>query len=299
MSSASSRPFAIVAVLLAGALAVVVWPVLVRGRAATAPQAAADRDGGGADRLRVCADPNNLPFSNERREGFENALADIVARELGRRVEYTWWPQRRGFIRTTLRAGVCDVVMGVPAEFELADTTRPYYRSTYVAVARRDRGLRITSMDDPRLRTVSIGIHLVGDDYASVPPGTALGARGIVQNVRGYSIYGDYSKPNPPADLIAAVTRGDVDVAIAWGPLAGYVASVSDVPLTVDPIAAPDDVPFEFSIAMGVRRGDHELRQRLDEVLQRRRGEVEALLERYHVPRVAMADGARTRPEVW
>ncbi len=299
MSSASSRSFAIVTLLLTAVLAVMVWPVLVRGPAAAPPSDAAERDGQGMDRLRVCADPNNLPFSNERREGFENALADIVAREMGRRVEYTWWPQRRGFIRTTLRAGVCDVVMGVPAEFELAATTRPYYRSTYVAVARRDRGLRITSMDDPRLRTVSIGLHLIGDDYASVPPGTALGARGIVQNVRGYSIYGDYSKPDPPADLIVAVARGEVDVALAWGPLAGYFASRSDVPLTVDPIAAPPGVPFEFSIAMGVRRGDDKLRRRLDEVLQRRRGEVDALLDRYHVPRVRMAGAARPRPEAW
>src|SRR5688572_22393808 len=109
--------------------------------------------------LRVCADPNNLPFSNQLGEGFENELAQLVAHELNMRVEYTWWPQRRGFIRTTLAASVCDVVMGVPHEFELVLTTLPYYRSSYVLVTRRERGMRIRSIDDPRLRQLLIGVH--------------------------------------------------------------------------------------------------------------------------------------------
>ena len=236
--------------------------------------------------LRVCADPNNLPFSNHRGEGFENALAELVAGDLGVPVEYTWWPQRRGFIRATLRAGVCDVVMGVPHDFELAATTRPYYRSGYVFVSRRDRHLRLRSLDDPRLRRLSIGLHVIGDDYASVPPGDALIARGIVDNLRGYSIYGDYARPNPPADLIAAVERGEVDVAVAWGPLAGYFAAGSGGALEVAPVAPAPGVPLRFSISMGVRRGDTQLLGRLNEVLERRGADVRALLDRFHVPRL-------------
>jgi quinoprotein dehydrogenase-associated probable ABC transporter substrate-binding protein len=242
----------------------------------------------GAQVLRVCADPNNLPFSNEQGEGFENALAHLVAGELGRRVEYTWWPQRRGFFRTTLRAGVCDVVMGVPEDFEMALTTRPYYRSTYVFVTRRDRNIGLSSMDDPRLRRLSIGIHLVGDDYANVPPGDALVSRGIVRNVKGYSIYGDYAKPNPPADLIDAVADGSVDVAVAWGPLAGYFAAVSKAPLAVSAVDRVPGIPFEFSISMGVRQDDRALRDRLDDVLARRAADIDRILDQFHVPRVAV-----------
>ena len=248
--------------------------------AATSPPSAA------APALRVCSDPNNLPFSNRRGEGFENALAELVARDLGRRVEYTWWPQRRGFIRNTLGAGACDVVMGIPSEVEAVLTTAPYYTSTYVFVTQRRRALHLSSLDDPRLPRLSIGLHLVGDDYANVPPGDALAARGIVRNVRGYSLYGDYSRPNPPADLIAAVAKGEVDVAIAWGPLAGYFVAQRGRVLELAPVAPVPDAPMRFAIAMGVRRDDRGLRDLLDGVRQRRAAEFEAVLDRFHVPRV-------------
>jgi len=236
--------------------------------------------------LRVCADPNNLPFSNDRLEGFENAIAELVARDLGKPVAYTWWPQRRGFIRSTLGAGLCDVVIGVPERFEMALTTRPYYRSTYVFVEKRERTLHLTSLDDPRLRRLRIGVHVVGDDYASVPPAAALAARGIVDNVRGYSIYGSYDRPNPPADLLSAVANGEVDVAVAWGPLGGYFATPA---LAVTPIEPLPGVELQFAISMGVRRGDVALRDRLNEILQTRRDEIDAVLDRFHVPRVAAA----------
>jgi quinoprotein dehydrogenase-associated probable ABC transporter substrate-binding protein len=241
-----------------------------------------------AEPLKVCADPNNLPFSNQAEEGFENALAHLIARELGRPVEYTWWPQRRGFMRTTLNAGVCDLVMGVPADFELAATTTPYYRSTYAFVTRRDRRLRITSLDDPRLKTLRIGVHVIGDDYASVPPAQALSERHIVQNVRGYSIYGDYGKPNPPAALIDAVRRGEIDVAIAWGPLAGYFAAQGTPALDVTPLRSLDrNVRLAFAISLGVRRTDMALRQQLNDILERRRAEIASLLARFHVVTIA------------
>jgi quinoprotein dehydrogenase-associated probable ABC transporter substrate-binding protein len=243
--------------------------------------------------LRVCADPNNLPYSNDRAEGFENALARLIADDLGRDVRYTWWPQRRGFIRTTLRAGVCDVVMGVPASFDLTLNTHPYYESSYVFVSRHDRQLDLRSLDDPRLRTLTIGVPLPGQDYADVPPVDALVSRHIVANLRGYTLTGDYSQPNPPAALIDAVVSGDVDVAIAWGPLAGFFATRAPVPLDVTPVAGSDP-GLRFAISVGVRRGNQKLQRRLDETLARKAPDVDALLVRYHIPHDA--PGGRRRP---
>jgi quinoprotein dehydrogenase-associated probable ABC transporter substrate-binding protein len=239
--------------------------------------------------LRVCADPNNLPFSNEREEGFENRIAEVVASELGRSLRYTWWAQRRGFVRNTLRERRCDVVVGVPAGYDLVLTTRPYYRSSYVFVTRAG-GPAVRSLDDDVLRTARIGVHLIGDDYANVPPAHALARRGIVRNVAGYTIYGDYARANPPARLIEAVAEGRLDVAVAWGPLAGYFATRERVPLTLTVLHPSEDPPglrFAFGIAMGVRRGDTALRDALQGALDRRRADVEAILDRYGVPRVA------------
>ncbi len=238
--------------------------------------------------LRVCADPNNLPFSNERGEGFENKIAELLAADLHERLEYTWWAQRRGFFRNTLRAGACDVVLGVPSSFELAATTAPYYRSTYVFVYRKGKGLSVASFDDPVLRGVKVGVQLVGDDGANTPPAHALTARGIVGNVRGYTLYGDYREPNPPARVVEAVAKGDVDVAVVWGPLAGYFARRQRVPLEVVPVSPQFDLPFlpfVYDISMGVRRGDEDLRQQLDSFLQRRRPDIERILDDYGVPR--------------
>jgi quinoprotein dehydrogenase-associated probable ABC transporter substrate-binding protein len=251
-----------------------------------------------ASLLRVCADPNNLPFSNQAGEGFENALARLVARDLHRSVQYTWWPQRRGFIRNTLSGGSCDVVMGVPSSFERVLATRPYYRSAYVFVSRRHDHLHLTSLDDPRLRRLRLGLHVIGDDYNNVPPAEALASRGIVGNITGYSIYGDYSTPNPPRVLIDAVARGDIDVAIAWGPLAGFFARRQQVLLDLVPVSPQVDtplLPMAFDIAMGVRRGDTTLRDALDEVIVRRRHEIRALLDRFGVPIVDSAPSVAVR----
>ena len=239
--------------------------------------------------LRVCADPNNLPFSNSRGEGFENKIAELLANDLGERVEYTWWAQRRGFFRNTLRAGTCDVVIGVPAAFEMALTTRPYYRSTYVFLTRKDRHLNLVSLDDPSLKKLKIGVQIIGDDFSNAPPAHALIRRNIVGNVKGYTVYGDYAQPNPPARIVDAVAKGDVDVAIVWGPLAGYFAKQSHVPLTVVPVTPQIDqpfLPFVFDISMGVRRDDQQLRDQIEEVLERRRDEVDRILRDYAVPRV-------------
>lgn len=239
--------------------------------------------------LRVCADPNNLPFSNDRGEGFENKIAEIVARDIGRPVEYVWQPQRRGFIRTTLNANRCDVVIGVPAGFDPVRTTKPYYRSTYVFVSRRDRKLHVQSFDDPRLKRLRIGIQITGDDYENPPAAQALASRQIVQNVRGYTVYGDYSRPNPPRALIDAVANGAVDVAVAWGPLAGYFARRERVALDTTPVSPQAEgrfVRFVFDIAMGVRRNDRELAAALDGARARRRAEISRVLVNYGVPLV-------------
>jgi mxaJ protein len=244
--------------------------------------------------LRVCADPNNLPFSNQRLEGFENRIAALVAREMNATVEYTWRAQRRGFIRETLRAGACDVVIGMPSSLELALTTAPYYRSTYAFVYRKDKGLNIHSFNDPALRDLRVGVQMIGDDSANTPPAHALAGRGVVGNVKGYSVYGDYARENPPARIIEAVAKGEVDVAVAWGPLAGYFAKRQRAPLEVVPVSPQIDLPFlpfVYDISMGVRRGDDEFREQLDEILARKRAEIEAILDEYGVPRVGATPG--------
>ena len=246
--------------------------------------------------LRVCADPNNLPFSNEKREGFENRIAELVAKDLHAEVRYTWWAQRRGFLRSTLKAGLCDVVMGLPSRVEMALPTRPYYRSTYVFVSRTDRKLDLRSLDDPRLKRWRVGVQIIGDDYANSPPAHALALRGIVDNVVGYSVLGDYSRPNPPSRIVEAVANGEIDVAIVWGPLAGYFGSRESVPLSLTPVSPESDLPFlpfSFDISLAVRRGDDALRKKLDAILVRRRPEIDRILASYGVPRV---DASRRTP---
>ena len=238
--------------------------------------------------LRVCADPNNLPFSNSRGEGFENRIAALLARDLGQRLEYTWWAQRRGFVRNTLNAGSCDLIVGVPLGYGMVRTTRPYYRSTYVFVARHDRGLRVSSLDDPALRTARVGVHLIGDDYANSPAAYSLARRGLTTNVIGYTVYGDYAQPNPPARLIDAVEKGDVDVAVAWGPLAGYFARTSPVPLDLRPVAPQHDgaMTYVFDIAMGVRHRDSTRASLFDREIARLQPRIDSILESYGVPLV-------------
>jgi mxaJ protein len=237
--------------------------------------------------LRVCADPNNLPFSNREGKGFENAIATLVARDLGRPLAYFWLPQRRGFIRHTLDAGRCDLVIGVPTQLQRLQTTRPYYRSSYAFVTRRDRHLRIRSFDDPRLKALSIGIQITGEDYNNPPAAQALASRQIIQNVRGFPVYGDYSQPDPQRELVDAVADRRIDVAVMWGPLAGFYARRQSVALDLSPVSPAQDgaaLVFAFDIAMGVRRDDQALRAALDELIIRRQPEIRAILVRYGVP---------------
>jgi mxaJ protein len=248
-----------------------------------------------APTLRVCSDPNNLPYSNRAQQGFENTIARLFAKDMGMEVSYFWFPQRENFFKKTLNSGVCDVVMGVPAGVDEVDSTRPYYRSAYVFLSRHDRNLHIESFDDPRLRTFRIGVHVLGEQEDSLPPVHAFTSRGIVRNLVGYSIFGNLAEKNPSADLIAAVLNKEVDVAVVWGPLAGYFTHNSSVPLDLTEIQ-PDrfnpSLPLTFDIGLGVRESDTHLKQQLDAELVRRRAEITAILRAYGIPQLSLTAAA-------
>ena len=246
--------------------------------------------------LRVCSDPNNLPFSNDKLEGFENRIADVIARDLGMKVEYTWRAQRRGFMRESLKNGNCDIVIGVPRQMEMCLTSTPYYRSSYAFVSPRQKQLKIKSLDDPRLANLKVGVQ-VGIESAT-PPAQALARRGIVTNLVGYTIVGNYLEPNPPAAIVDAVANGDVDVALVWGPLAGYFAKKQSVPLdvvAVEPSESDANLPMTFDICVGVRRTEKSLRDRINQILARRQSEIDRILDEYGVPRLPITE--QSKPE--
>jgi len=275
MSSACSKRHTVACAI--AALMILALPGSVRAVVAAPSRSA----------LRVCADPNNMPFSNARGEGFENHIAALVAEDLHVPLRYFWLPQRRGFVRNSLDAGQCDVVIGVPAQYGRVQTTRGYYRSVYVFVSRKGRHLSIDSFDAPALKSLSIGIQISGDDYDNPPAAQALARRGLFENVRGFTIYGDYLRPDPQREIVDAVADGRVDIAVVWGPLAGYYARLEPTPIQVTPIAADRDDPslvFAFDIAMGVRRGDMARRNALDAVIARRGADIQHILRSYGVP---------------
>lgn len=236
--------------------------------------------------LRVCADPDNLPLSHADGSGFENRIAQLIADDWKVPLQYEWLPDRRGFVRKTLGARLCDVIIGVPAGFERAATTRPYYRSGYVLVEREGSEAPLRSYEDPRLARKRLGVQLIGNDLAASPPGYVLASHGYTQNVRGYPVPGEH----PAAQrAVEAVARGELDAAFLWGPQAGYFARHAGVPLRVNAVTAPADTQgqrFEFAIAMGTRRPDAQLRARLDDFIARRQPDIDRILDEYAVPRV-------------
>lgn len=229
--------------------------------------------------LKVCADPDALPFSNQAGQGFENKLAQMLGRDLHAHVTYTWQRMGRGFVRNIVNKGECDVVLGIPSSFRQLLTTDPYYRSTYVFVTRRSKALHLASFDDPRLRNMSVGVQVVGEEYA--PAAISLGRRGLVANVVGFE-----TKGSDASSLIDAVRRGKVDTAVVWGPLAGYFAGKHPGALELTPVPEVDvpAVPYTFMISMGVRKGNTELQQRLNGFLRRHKGDIDRLLASYRVP---------------
>jgi quinoprotein dehydrogenase-associated probable ABC transporter substrate-binding protein len=235
--------------------------------------------------LRVCADPDNMPLSNQKGEGFEQKIAELVAKEWNAKVEYAWWPVRRGFFSRALNGRYCDVAIQAPSLFDMAGVTKPYFRSGYVFVTRKDRGLDIKSLADPRLKKLKIGVNLLNSDAENTPPAMALSQYGVVGNLVGYSTF--YTETERPEDIINDVAKKNTDIAIVWGPLAGYFAKSSPVPLSIVPLAERDslsDYPFRFNIGMGVRRRDRALRDSLQTVIDRRGPEIQAILKQYGVP---------------
>ena len=239
--------------------------------------------------LRVCVDPYDMPFSNNQEEGFENKIAHLVAQDLNATVINYWWPSRRGVLRNSILGGFCDVMMQAPVGLDPVATTKPYYRSTYYFVYRADRGLKIRSLDDTVLKHLKIGVNLIGYDQTNTPPAHALGPRGIF----GLVGFGNFLNPDPkadhPEDIINAVAKDSIDVAIVWGPKAGYFAKRAAVPLTL--VALPDSdpvsgMPFAFDMAMAVRHRDKELKATLDSVIDRRRADIIAILQQYNVPMI-------------
>jgi mxaJ protein len=241
-----------------------------------------------ARELRVCADPDNLPYSREDGSGFENRIAEVIAAELGAELRYDWLPQIRGYVRKTMGEGLCDLFIGVPTEFERVATTKPYYRSSYVFVTRQGENAP-TRFEDARLRKVRVGVQLVGNDLAATPPGYALARSGAVDNIVGFTVFGD----GPAAErMVDAVASRALDVALAWGPQAAYFAARSPVPMKVTTAKAPPEaggMPFEFSISMGVRRADKALLADVERAMERRRADIDKILAAYDVPRTDRA----------
>jgi mxaJ protein len=247
---------------------------------------AADQPG----ELRVCADPDNLPFSNRSLEGFENQIAKIIATDLNVSVRYTWLSQRGAFLDRTLMAHRCDVLIGVPSGYDAVLATKPYYTSSYVFVYAKDRGLELRSFDDPVLRKIRIGLQAFGEDGANAPPVHALARRGIVHNIAAFPLLGD--DKNPPRKIIDAVAAGEIDVAIVWGPFGGYYAKRQPVALEVRPVSPSVDgpmLPFTFDMSMGVRPGETAFKQKLEGALDRTRNEIRKVLEAHGVPLVGGA----------
>lgn len=238
-----------------------------------------------AGRIRVCADPDNLPSSNDKSEGYENKIATLIARELKSTLEYVWYPTRRGYFRI-LNGMYCDLAVQAPAGLDMAGATKPYFRAGYVFITRKGSGLEdIATLADPRLKKLKIGVNIFTSDAENSPPAMALSQYGVVGNLVGFNTF--YDEVNRPESIIKAVAAKQVDLAIAWGPVAGYFAKHSSVPLVLTVLPARDslsDFPFQYNIGIAVRRRDKVFRDSLNAVLERKRPEVEAILKEYGVP---------------
>jgi mxaJ protein len=234
--------------------------------------------------LRVCADPDNLPFSNTKLQGFENRIAAIVARDLNAHLSYIWQRMGRGFVREYLAQSRCDLLIGIPSNYRPVLTTAPYYRSSYVFVTRRNNNLDVTSFNSPGLRGVKIGVQVLDEEYT--PPGEALARRGLQASIVGYDTTDDADS------IMRAVANRKIGIAVVWGPLAGYFAQKYRGTLTIAPVEPevdPPGLPFTFAISMGVRKGNTSLRDELDRVLVQRQSEIHEILNKYGVPQLPLA----------
>ena len=234
---------------------------------------------GASAQLRVCADPDNMPFSNRAQQGFENHIASLLALRRHTTLQYEWQRMGRGFVREILNKRRCDLIMGVPENFRPVATTIPYYRSSYVFVTRSDRRLRLASFDEPTLKTMKVGVQVLSEEYA--PPAQALGRRGMVANIVGFETRGGKTRK-----IVDAVAQKKIDAAVVWGPFAGYYAKPygHQLNLSATPPLDPPGVALAFSISVGVRKSDTALRDRLNHVLSQHESEIRRILEGYGVP---------------
>lgn len=229
--------------------------------------------------LRVCADPNNLPFSNDKGEGFENKIAELFAADLGIPVRYTYYPDSMGFIRSTLNARRCDIVMGTVSGNELLQNSNPYYRSTYALIYKADRGLPLKSLDDPVLQTLKIGA------VAGTPPTTILATRELLNNLQSYQLVVDTRFDHPAAQMIHDIAAGMIDVGVLWGPIAGFYAKQESVPLLVVPLESTNmPMQMDYRITMGVRYNEPEWKRKINGLIRKHQAEINEILLEYGVP---------------
>jgi quinoprotein dehydrogenase-associated probable ABC transporter substrate-binding protein/PQQ-dependent catabolism-associated CXXCW motif protein len=229
-------------------------------------------------KLRVCADPHNLPFSDQEGKGFENKIAELLAARLKVPLTYTWYPQSIGFVRNTLNAGACDVVIGIPTPSGLMQNTNPYYRSSYALVQRAD-AKKVTSLHDPALADQKIGA------VARTPPVTLLAQQGLIRNLKPYQLVVDTRFESPGRQMVDDVAAGVIDVAIVWGPIAGYWAKQQQTPLEVTPLTGEEKgLRLDFRISMGLRRSEPDWKHELNEFLAADDEAIQAILLDYGVP---------------
>ena len=232
------------------------------------------------DVFRACGDPRNLPFSNDKGEGFENKLAELFAAKLGKKLSYTYFPQATGFVRMTLGSYRCDIIMGFPQGDDQAQVTVPYYRTTYALVFKPGSGLEdVTTIDSPKLKDKRIGI------VARTPPSTAMAVNGLLAHAKSYPLFVDTRADSSAQAMIDDLARGEIDCGILWGPMAGYYASKADPPLVVVPLtretAGP---PMSFRIGMAVRPADQEWKRTLNKLIMENQAEINKLLISYSIP---------------
>ncbi len=249
---------------------------------------AQDDDAGGegsielidANVFRACADPRNLPFSNEAGEGFENRIAELFARKLGKSLAYAFYPGATGFIRNTLNAHRCDVVLGIAQGDDIVQPTNPYYRTSYVAAYLKGGKMEgLDSLTDPRLKTARIGV------IAGTPPVTFLAANGLLGQIKSYALVVDTRFDSPSREMMEDLDRGEIDVALLWGPIAGYYATKAKTATTVVPLLKEQGGPrMVYRIVMGVRHSDQNWKRSLNKLISENQGEIDAILQSYGVP---------------
>lgn len=246
-----------------------------------------------ARELRVCADPNDLPYSDHAGHGFENRIAALVAEDLHAQLTYYWLPQWRGYARKTLQRARCDVIPGIAQADDSVLATDAYYRGAFAFVYSPSRLAGLSSLDDPRLRDARIGVQVVGIEATPTPAAAALARRGIVANVVGYPVMGDTPSA---ARIVDAIADGTLDVGIVWSPQPGYFIARRHLALDVVPIrGGRDDPRFDFAIAMGVRRDDVALRDELNASLTRLAPKIDAVLRDYAVTRIDANESRASR----